>query len=246
MIKLVAFDLDGTLAPSKSPLPQEVAGMLKVLLEKMPVCIISGGNITQFENQVLKNLLEDTNLSNLHLMPTCGTKYLTYNGVTWVTIYENNLPEDLRKQIMAILELEAKKLDLWVEDSYGPIIEDRKSQVTYSALGQNAPEEEKKAWDPDGKKKEYIRSAVAWKFPELEVKSGGSTSVDITDKGIDKAYGMRELSKYTGIALEDMLFLGDRLDIGGNDYPVIATGVQAISVENWEDTILKLKSNGVV
>ena len=68
------------------------------------------------------------------------------------------------------------------------------------------------------------------------MRSGGSTSVDITRKGIDKAYGMNRLAELTGIPLADMLFVGDRLDEGGNDYPVKALGVPTRAVEGWQDT----------
>ena len=77
---------------------------------------------------------------------------------------------------------------------------------------------------------------MARHLPDLEVRSGGSTSVDITLKGVDKAYGMKALSEQTGIALEDMLFVGDRLDPDGNDYPVKAIGVPCHAVTGWEDT----------
>jgi hypothetical protein len=77
---------------------------------------------------------------------------------------------------------------------------------------------------------------VQAQLPDLEVRSGGSTSVDITRQGIDKAYGMTRLAELTGIPLEHMLFVGDRLDESGNDYPVKALGVDCIAVTGWEDT----------
>ena len=73
-------------------------------------------------------------------------------------------------------------------------------------------------------------------LPDLEVRSGGSTSVDITHRGIDKAYGMRKLAEHSGIALEDMRFYGDRLDPDGNDYPVLTLGVPCVAVRGWEHT----------
>jgi phosphomannomutase len=93
------------------------------------------------------------------------------------------------------------------------------------------------AWDPTGSKKTALRDAVAARIPDLEVRSGGSTSVDITHRGIDKAYGMTKLAEQTGIALGDMLFVGDRLDEAGNDYPVLALGVPCRAVEGWEQTV---------
>ena len=79
--------------------------------------------------------------------------------------------------------------------------------------------------------------AVAGDLPDLEVRGGGSTSVDITRHGIDKAYGMGKLVEITGIAPEDMLFIGDRLDEAGNDYPVKAAGYPTLAVSGWEECV---------
>src|SRR3546814_15025628 len=123
--------------------------------------------------------------------------------------------------------------DLWASETWGDILEDRGSQITFSALGQRAPLDAKVAWDPTGEKKNTLREAVAARIPDLEVRSGGSTSVDITHRGIDKAYGMQQLADVTGIPLDDMLFVGDRLDPDGNDYPVLALGVPCHAVDGW-------------
>ncbi len=237
--RLVAFDLDGTLAPSKSPMPTRMATALRALLDVIPVCVISGGQIGQFRQQVLARLdARPDQLARLHLMPTCGTRYYTYNADDgdWTLVYANDLTPEQVAQACAVVESEARRLGLWEEQTWGPALEDRGSQITFSALGQEAPLEAKQAWDPTGEKKGRLRDAVAARLPELEVRSGGSTSVDITRKGIDKAYGMRRLAEVTGIALEQMLFVGDRLDPDGNDYPVKAMGVTCQAVGTWEDT----------
>ncbi|GAA2237980.1 HAD-IIB family hydrolase [Rarobacter faecitabidus] len=236
--RLVAFDLDDTLAPSKSPLDPRMAGLLIDLLRRVPVCIISGGQLGQFKMQVIDNLAgaDDAALARLHLMPTCGTQYYTHSSNGWDQIYAEDLTQDEKSRALASVETRAKELGLWETETWGPILEDRGSQITFSALGQQAPVDAKSAWDPDGAKKSALRDAVAADVPDLEVRSGGSTSVDITRKGIDKAYGMRKLSALTGIPLDDMLFVGDRLDPDGNDYPVKALGVPCHAVHGWEDT----------
>lgn len=241
---LVAFDLDDTLAPSKSPVPAPMAAALRALLDVVPVCIISGGRFEQFRDQVLTHLgAADDELVRLHLMPTCGTRYYTHaTGRTadgsegWELVYANDLTPEQVRESFAVVEAEARRLGLWEERPWGPILEDRGSQITFSALGQEAPLDAKKAWDPTGEKKGRLRDAVAPHLPDLEVRSGGSTSVDITLKGVDKAYGMRRLAEVTGIATQDMLFVGDRLDRAGNDYPVRAIGVPCHAVTGWEDT----------
>jgi phosphomannomutase len=236
--RLVAFDLDDTLAPSKSPVDPRMARLLVELLGTAEVCVISGGQFGQFEAQLVDNLPLDhpEALARLHLMPTCGTQYYRFERGGWVQQYAENLTEEQKAAALAAVESEARRLGYWESQTWGPILEDRGSQITFSALGQSAPVDAKKAWDPTGAKKNELRAAVQAHLPDLEVRSGGSTSVDITRRGIDKAYGMRKLAELTGIPFEQMLFVGDRLDPDGNDFPVIALGIPTQPVEGWEDT----------
>lgn len=235
---LVAFDLDDTLAPSKSAVDPSILDLLKRLLDDHEVCVISGGNYPQFEKQLVNSLSDigDDRLAKLHLMPTCGTQYYRRVDGAWTQIYEEKLTTNETSAAIAAIEASARELGLWEEQTWGPVIEDRGSQVTFSALGQQAPVDEKHAWDADGAKKARLRDHIAVQLPDLEVRSGGSTSIDITRKGIDKAYGMRKLVEHSGIQLDDMFFVGDRLDEGGNDYPVLAMGVACHKVDGWQDT----------
>ena len=239
-MRLVAFDLDDTLAPSKSALPAAMAEQLRALLDVVPVCVISGGEFGQFRAQLLENLdATSEQLSKLHLMPTCGTRYYRWNAdySSWDQVYANDLSQDERERAIKSLRQRAHEQGVWEAQPWGEIIEDRGSQITFSALGQQAPLEAKRAWDPSGDKKRKLRDAVALDVPDLEVRAGGSTSVDITRRGIDKAYGMAKLVEMTGIAPQDMLFIGDRLDEAGNDYPVKAAGYPTRPVSGWEECV---------
>lgn len=240
--RLVAFDLDDTLAPSKSAIDPRIAAQLRALLHRVDVAIISGGNEQQFRTQVIAQLgdADATELSRLHLLPTCGTRYLRHDGVGFDTVYAHDLSDEEKVAALAALREEAERLGLWEQIPWGDILEDRGSQITFSALGQKAPGDAKHAWDPTGEKRALLRDAVAARLPALEVRSGGSTSIDITRAGIDKAHGMKALAEHTGIPLGDMLFYGDRLDEGGNDYPVKALGVRSVAVSGWEDTATAL------
>jgi len=236
--RLVAFDLDDTLAPSKTALDPQMSALLVELLEVAEVCIISGGQVAQFQSQVIDELPDSASarFGTLHLMPTCGTQYYRHDGTAWQQQYAENLSDEQKAAALTAVEMEARRLGYWESETWGPILEDRGSQITFSALGQAAPVAAKTAWDPTGDKKNTLREAVQALLPELEVRSGGSTSVDITRKGIDKAYGMSRLAELTGIPLADMLFVGDRLDPDGNDYPVLALGVACQAVDGWEET----------
>ena len=242
--RLVAFDLDDTLAASKSPIDPRMAALMVGLLEVVEVCVISGGQISQFHMQLIDNLetASEEILSRLHLMPTCGTQYYRHADGAWNQIYAEYLTDDQKTRALAAVEATAKDLGYWESDTWGPILEDRGSQITFSALGQAAPVAAKSAWDPSGEKKNSLREAVQLLLPDLEVRSGGSTSVDITRQGIDKAYGMLKLAALTGVPLDDMLFVGDRLDENGNDYPVKVLGVECVAVEGWEDTAAFLET----
>lgn len=235
--RLIAFDLDDTLAPSKSPLDPRMVELLVNLLDRVEVCVISGGQFGQFKAQIIDMLprVDDAKLARLHLMPTCGTQYYRYDG-GWNQIYAQNLTDDEKGRALEAVETTARNLGYWESETWGPILEDRGSQITFSALGQAAPVAAKVAWDPTGNKKNALREAVQALIADLEVRSGGSTSVDITRQGIDKAYGMTRLAELTGISLQEMLFIGDRLDPEGNDYPVKRLGVPTRAVGGWTDT----------
>ena len=236
-VRAIAFDLDDTLAVSKSRIDDRMAGLLARLIRVTDVCIISGGKFEQFDSQVLQHLKADADvLPSLHLMPTCGTRYYRWAEGAWLLVYAEDLAEEDKRRVVAVLEQGARELGLWEDKAWGERIEDRGSQITFSALGQQAPPEEKYRWDPDGQKKQQLRAYAAEQLPGLEVRMGGSTSVDVTRAGIDKAYGMRKLMAQLGLAAEEILFVGDRLEPGGNDYPVRAVGVRCVEVSCWQDT----------
>lgn len=243
--KIIAFDLDDTLAVTKSPISDRMGELLVHLLEKYDVCIISGGKFEQFKIQVVDRLeASQRQLSRLHLMPTCGTRYYRHDEIDdeWKLIYAEDLTTEEKEEIMIVLEACAKETGLWEEKPYGEIIEDRGSQVTYSALGQQAPPEKKYEWaEKNAEAKVVLRQMVAERLPQLEVRLGGTTSVDITRIGIDKAYGMEKLIQALEIDKSEILFIGDKLMEGGNDYPVKAMGIETIAVEGWEETALVLE-----
>ncbi|GHJ45779.1 haloacid dehalogenase [Catellatospora sp. TT07R-123] len=236
-IRVVAFDLDDTLAVSKTRIDDEMARLLARLLSTVDVCIISGGRFEQFVKQVLQHLdVTDTARARLHLMPTCGTRYYRWVDSRWHALYIEDLSESDKLRVVDTLTQGAKELGMWEENTWGDIIEDRGSQITFSALGQSAPAEAKYRWDPDGTKKHALRAWAVDRLPDLEVRAGGSTSIDVTKKGVDKAYGMRQLVQRLNLDLDEVLFVGDRLEPGGNDYPVKEMGIQCVAVERWEDT----------
>lgn len=235
MKKLIVFDLDGTLAHSKSSLDPEMAGLLDQLMTVAKVAVISGGAWPQFEQQLLAGLKSGDGLKNLFLLPTCGTKYFQYeNG--WKMLYSEDFTEAEKQKIIASLKQAMEQTQVGGTQTWGEIIEDRQSQITFSALGQQAPLSAKKEWDPDFAKRQKMKAVLDTLIPEFSVRLGGTTSVDITKAGIDKAYGIRKLRDLLGIAIEDMVFVGDALFPGGNDYPAKEAGCYAIQVRDPDES----------
>lgn len=235
MKKLVIFDLDGTLAESKSSLDDEMAVLLENLITKIKVAVISGADWPQFIKQLLSQLPENESLVNLSILPTCGTKFYEYsNG--WTKKYSENLSQEEKQKITNAFSEVTKALNFNIKETWGDVIEDRDSQITFSALGQKADLKEKNKWDPDFAKRKKMKAMLDDLIPEFSVKLGGSTSVDVTRIGVDKAYGIKKLQETFSIKINEMLFIGDALFPGGNDYPAKELGVTSIQVKNIEET----------
>ena len=235
MKKLVVFDLDGTLAESKGSVDNEMARLLPRLVAIVKVAVISGGDWPQFENQLLANLPRSMDFRDLLLLPTCGTKFYRFGGAWEKTSSEDFTAAERDKVIRSLRQaLSAARLD--VVKIWGEVIEDRGSQITFSALGQHAPLDEKKKWDPGFVKRKKIKQLLDDLIPEFSVRLGGTTSIDVTRAGVDKAYGIRKLQSLLGVTLDEMLFVGDALFPGGNDFPVEQAGVLSIRVRDPDET----------
>ena len=233
--------MDGTLAPSKSSLAPETAGLLRDLLAIIKVAVISGGAWEQFEKQLLADLPDNADLANLSLLPTCGTKFFQYDR-KWTELYSEDLSAEQRKKIIDSLNKAAGESGFHAKKVWGEVIEDRGSQVTFSALGQQAPLEEKVKWDPDFAKRKKITAILEKLIPEFSIRMGGATSIDVTKPGIDKAYGIGKLKDTLHISLNEMVYIGDALFPGGNDYPAEQAGVVSIPVKGPDDTNVVIKT----
>jgi HAD superfamily hydrolase (TIGR01484 family) len=235
MKRLIVFDLDGTLATSKTAIDAEMAVLLAALLAVVKVAVISGGGWPQFERQLLKVLGGNEYLRNLSLLPTCGTKFYRYDG-GWHCLYSEDFTPVEKMTILAALEQAVAASAQAPARVWGQTIEDRGSQITYSALGQHAPVAAKAQWDPDFARRKSIKAHLDEVLPAFSVHLGGMTSIDVTKPGIDKGYGIGKLRDLLGVALEDMLFIGDALFPGGNDDPARQAGVVSIRVRDPYDT----------
>jgi phosphomannomutase len=212
-----------------------MATLLNNLLDVVQVAVISGGNWPQFEKQVLSRLGESKRLNSLSLLPTCGTQFYKYDK-RWEKLYAEDFTDEQKEKIISSMRKAIEQSGLKAAKVWGEQIEDRGSQITFSALGQEAPLKEKVKWDPDFTKRKKMKTILDPLIPDFSVRLGGSTSIDITKPGIDKAYGIKKLRDILGLSIEEMIFIGDALFPGGNDYPAEEAGVVSIRVKDPHET----------
>ena len=243
--ELIVFDLDGTLTPSKAPMRPDMARLFVQLLQKKRVAVIGGGSYAQFKEQFLASLrCPPAFLKNLFLFPTTANAFYEYRG-GWKKIYAFELPVREKSAVrVALREVEKEVRYSRPKKIYGAVLEDRGTQMSFSPLGQDVVTvlggkgiRLKEQWK---KKNNFLRlkmaKLLAKRLPKLEVRVGGLTTIDITRKGIDKAYGIHQINKTLHVPIKNMLFIGDALYPGGNDSAARRTGVQCIAVRGPEDT----------
>ncbi len=248
MKKVLAFDVDQTLNIAKTPIPDEIADLLTQCLDHFEICPISGQKFDQFLFQIVDRLKDakPEQLQHLHLFVAQGTQYYRYNvkKQDWDQVYNYPLTDAQVKKITEAIETAAKELGYWEQDKVAEgdeIIENRLSQVTFSALGQKADTEVKYAWDPDCKKREAIVARAKELAPAYEYEIGGTTSINAFIPGMNKVFGMTHLLEELNVTKEEVLYFGDMTQPGGNDYPVVQMGVDTITVRSHEDTAYALR-----
>ncbi|MEK7144300.1 MAG: HAD-IIB family hydrolase [Patescibacteria group bacterium] len=238
MITAIVFDLDTTLTESKSNMTPEMGGLLARLLQKMPVAVMSGSSYAQFQKQFMVGMPRDANLKDLYLFPTSAAQCYTWRNSEWQAIYKNLLsPEEKTKILHALAEsLKETGFDKPPPQLWGEQIEDRDSQITWSALGQQAPYDVKKVWDSDRKKRAPLQAALLKRLPVFSARMNATTSIDISKENFTKAYGVQKFSEIVSVPISDMLYVGDALFPGGNDEIVKETGILTQQVSGPAET----------
>jgi phosphomannomutase len=238
--KIAAFDLDGTLTESKQPLTSEMANLLSRLTTKTIVVVISGASFGQFERQFLTYWPENGSIKeNLILLPTSGSQCYEYCDKTnqWELVDEVPFPPELKSTVLKVLAeiIASNQFDI-PKNKEGEYVEDRSTQITFSAIGQKARAEQKQAWDPDEKKRQKIKNELERQIQGIDISFGGMTSIDILPQGFNKANGLRRLLKRKNLLLSDVIFIGDSEFPSGNDYPVLEMGTESKNVIGPKET----------
>lgn len=236
MFKIIAFDMDDTLSPAKSPADKEMIELLVDLLKKYKVAIITWGRFETIDMQIISQINDLSILNNLYIYPTIWTRMYYFDNWLWNIKYSEDLSYDEVNKITEILEKAIIDLDLKPTEVWWDIVENRWWQVTYSALWQKAPLVAKQIWDPDKKLRQKIRDYIKDDLKDFSIWIGWTTSIDITKKWLDKSYGIRKMIENIWIVKDDILFVWDAIFPGWNDYPVYEYWIKCNKVENPEDT----------
>lgn len=234
---VIVFDLDGTLAKSKVPIDREMAGLLAELTRKKKVAIIGGGKLSLFRWQILEPMMtERPEFGNLFLFPTSGAAFYRHSS-GWRKVYRLELSKNESGQVRkAFKEALFRAHFEYPKKRYGVLIENRGTQVTFSAAGQSAPLSVKKKWNRGSDIRPKIMKELNNLLPDFGIRAGGLTSIDVTKKGVNKGSTTEKFIKIIHAPKKSVLFVGDALFPGGNDYAAFESGFDCLKVKSPDDT----------
>ncbi len=236
--KVIIADVDETICETAQVISIILARQVTKLIQKgYTFAFISGTPVAELQRMISAKINEEH-----HLLANTGATYSIQRNGSSAMIHNHLLTSHEKKEIKWAFDMLVAKYSLQPMTSYEDQLQDRESQITLSALGRHAPLEMKKAFDHQGEKRKEWISFLRLYLPEekYEIKIAGTTSIDVTRKGLDKEWAIREFMKINNLSPEEVLFIGDKLYPGGNDYPA-AKVVDCIAVKNPEETLMELK-----
>lgn len=235
--RAVIFDLDNTLAESFRPPEKDVVDRLERLLELMPVAVMSGASFERMEENLIPSFSDNIDKANLYFFPDTAAQCYIWQGDDWRSIYKFAFTKSEYEKIMQTFENAIAETGvLEGAPRWGDLFLARDVQVTFSAIGVDAPSEEKAKWDPKRDKRQKLKDYLDQKLSGFDIRISGRTAIDITGREIDKAHGVKWLARRLGFEPSKMLFVGDDLSPGGNDAVVIPTGIQTLEVAGPHET----------
>jgi len=236
--KVIIADVDDTICDSCQPISPEMAEQISKLISKgYAFAFISGSKCEHLHSMISSKINEEH-----HLLGTTGTIYEKVHSGSRNLIYANNLTNSEKKEIFYAFKKLIMQFNIKPLTSTEDQLQDRDSQITLSALGRNAPLEVKRNYDPSEEKRKWWVKFLKGYLDEnkYEIKIGGTTSIDVTRKGMDKELGIKKFAEQLGVSLNQVLFLGDKIYPGGNDYPASKI-VDCISVKSPKETLEVLR-----
>lgn len=232
-IKVIAFDLDGTLTQHRQPLPHKSVEMLKKLSKKYKLIMVGAGQVGRIFNQMDKFPID--------IIGNYGMQYGEYDK----TIKDIKMVKD--EAVSVDRDSVTKKITALREkygytEFKGDSVEFHPSGcLTFPLLGTKADKDDKIKFDPDRKKRRKIYLDVCSVFSNYEVFVGGSSSFDMSPKGYNKYVALKEYAINNGLNLDNILYVGDDYGFGGNDEPVYLSNIPFLEIDNFETFSDKIK-----
>lgn len=227
MIKLIAFDLDGTLTQHKTKLCEEHRIILEKLGKKYKLLMAGAGACSR--------IFEQMNHFPIDIVGNYGMQYAKYNSESKsldmvYDIEEKCDRESCEKRVTALRE------KYGFTEFSGDNVEYHKSGcITFPLLGTKAKQEDKLAFDPDRTKRRSFYADVVNTFSEYNVFVGGSSSFDMAPKPYNKYYALEKYCSEAGINHNEVVFVGDDYGIGGNDESVYKSDFGFLKIDNYLD-----------
>jgi len=230
---ILMFDVDDTVCESTKPISEAVARVLNSLREKNFLLVFtSGSKIDQVYHQ-LHPILK----GKYWIMGASGSSCESVDSGGRKLIFSEEMPQEDRTKILNLLSEVVEKFNIQTMTTKEDQIQDRISQITLSCIGRGAPSDIKSSFDADRSKRkvwvDYIKERLGG---EYNINIGGTTSIDITLKGVDKSTGAKKWLECMNFDKRDIMFFGDQLEDGGND-SVMKDLVDCIQVGNPMDTL---------
>ncbi len=227
------FDVDGTLTPSRGIIDPDFKAFFDTFCLKNDVYLVTGSDRAKTVEQVSE--------------PTYNLCKRVYN-CSGSDVYEGRI--NVHRSDWAL----PRNCNNWLEDKLeesafelrtGLHIEARPGMVNFSIVGRKAtPEQRQQYVKYDTKHNERVNIAALFnlEFPELQATVGGETGIDIAPRGADKSQILKDFTNKDRI-----LFFGDAMFEGGNDYPlaVAITNGGSFGVSDWKETWKLLKDKNI-
>ncbi len=224
--KHLFFDMDQTIAPARQKMLPEMYEFLSSLSED--IIVVSGSSIEQMPHQLGDLRSYRLGQNGNHAVAPDGTEL-------WYTPLDEHHRTEILDHINEVIEI----LEHELNHDWAPI-EDRGAQITFSPIGNTAPVDIKKAYDPDRSKRLSLLEKIPFASEDLIVKIGGSTSLDYLHKDRHKGTNVARLIEFMNWNKDECIYFGDGLYPGGNDEAVIGV-IETVLVNDHEDCYRKLK-----
>jgi phosphomannomutase len=238
--KIFIFDVDGTLTPSRLPMTKEFQTFFSDWVKQNTFYLVTGSDLPKLQEQM--NGME---IHSNGIFTCCGNQFWETDYAVHPKhadlIYENKFK--IPQTLLTYLGLQVRLSDTPVMSTNHR--EDRGSMLNFSVVGRNCTQEQREEyfeWDNKVGERRKIANEIMSGWPELEAVLGGQISIDIYPKGKDKSQIYEHLEEKENIFCPDeYIFIGDRTEKGGNDYPLAKLMEETSScnyyrTKGWEHT----------